>query len=288
MSKEILTHSEVYVKKTNRIILAVGITSFVVFIVGVYLLIKSNTNVEYYEEPVFTADDDALNIDAANPLTNNIEFSTLEDGEIPITTTPDPVSMGQVVLGSEAKNVLTVGTNGKANIRIVSVQLAEPPFVGFSFNDGFTNKVLRGYQTCHITMNWIPVVAGNVQNNFIVSWHESSLGRTNAKAEKVPVEGTAIRKEDCNFCDTGPTTQDTTAKDKKNVRNAIGPNGEVIGQVDEEGYVYDDSGNVIGRVNASGMIVDDQGNVVGIEIMDAKETLSEEFLRTVKRSNSIS
>jgi uncharacterized protein YuzE len=34
--------------------------------------------------------------------------------------------------------------------------------------------------------------------------------------------------------------------------------------------------------------LDDQGNVVGIEIMDAKETLSEEFLRTVKRSNSIS
>ena len=55
MSKEVLTHSESYVKKTNRIILAVGITSFIIFIFGVVLLIKSNKVVDDYEEPVFTA-----------------------------------------------------------------------------------------------------------------------------------------------------------------------------------------------------------------------------------------
>lgn len=52
MSKEVLTHSESYVKKTNRIILAVGITSFIIFIFGVVLLIKSNKVVDDYEEPV--------------------------------------------------------------------------------------------------------------------------------------------------------------------------------------------------------------------------------------------
>lgn len=41
MSKEVLTHSESYVKKTNRIILVVGLTSFVIFVIGVMLLMQS-------------------------------------------------------------------------------------------------------------------------------------------------------------------------------------------------------------------------------------------------------
>ena len=166
MSKEVLTHSESYVKKTNRIILAVGITSFIIFVFGVMLLIKSNEVVDEYEEPVFTDNDDALNIGNANPLTDNLEFDIVDDGEVPITMTPDPVSMGQVVLGTEAKNVLTIGTNGKTAIKIDDVDLAEPPFDGFTYDDNCTGEELRGEQTCNITMNWIPVIHGNVQNNF--------------------------------------------------------------------------------------------------------------------------
>ncbi|MGN0914432.1 MAG: hypothetical protein ACI4OW_06020, partial [Alphaproteobacteria bacterium] len=99
MSKEVLTRSETYVRKTNRIILAVGITSFVIFVFGVMLLIQSNEVVDDYQEPVFTDNDDALNIGEVKPLENNLEFGNVDDGEIPITTTPNPVNMGQVVLG---------------------------------------------------------------------------------------------------------------------------------------------------------------------------------------------
>ena len=62
MSKEILTHSESYVKKTNRIILVVGITSFVIFVLGVMLLMQSGPVQDDYTEPVFTDNDDALTI----------------------------------------------------------------------------------------------------------------------------------------------------------------------------------------------------------------------------------
>ena len=62
MSKEVLTHSERYVRKTNRIILIVGITSFVVFLFGLLLLFSSGTPTTEYEEPVFNEDDDALNL----------------------------------------------------------------------------------------------------------------------------------------------------------------------------------------------------------------------------------
>ena len=62
MSKEVLTHSESYVKKTKRIILVVGLTSFVIFVIGVMLLMQSGPVQEDYTEPVFTENDDALNI----------------------------------------------------------------------------------------------------------------------------------------------------------------------------------------------------------------------------------
>lgn len=120
MSKEVLTHSESYVKKTNRIILAVGITSFIIFIFGVVLLIKSNKVVDDYEEPVFTDNDDALNIGNTSPLTDNLEFGIVDDGEVPITMTPDPVSMGQVVLGTEAKNVLTIAPTAKPRLKLTT------------------------------------------------------------------------------------------------------------------------------------------------------------------------
>ena len=99
MSKEVLTHSESYIKKTNRIIFVVGLTSFVIFVLGVMLLLQSGPVENEYTEPVFTTNDDALNISMDTGPSNNIEFGVLEDGEPPITTTPNPVQMGQVVLG---------------------------------------------------------------------------------------------------------------------------------------------------------------------------------------------
>ena len=80
MSKEALTHSEAYVKKTNRIILAVGITSFIVFLIGIFLLIQSKNTPDEYQDPVFNDNDDALNIGAANPLDNDIHFNNIEEG----------------------------------------------------------------------------------------------------------------------------------------------------------------------------------------------------------------
>ena len=131
MSKEPLTNSEKYVKKTNTIILMIGLSSLLVFIFGVILLIKSDDNINQYEDPVFTQNDDVLGgISSTSSNSNSIEFLDFE-GEIPLTTTPDPIPMGEVVLGTKAKNVLTLGTNGKASVKIVSVDLADPPAAGF-------------------------------------------------------------------------------------------------------------------------------------------------------------
>ena len=185
MSQEPLTNSEKYVKKTNSIILMIGLSSLIVFILGLILLLTSGGDKDVYEEPVFTDNADVFgDIPTTSGAPQGIEFSTME-GEIPITTTPDPVLMGEVVLGTDAQNVLTVGTNGKTSIKIVSVELAEPPAPGFNYEDRCTGISLSGEKVCHISMSWAPVVAGNVQNNFIVSWHEVNLGKENIKATKV-------------------------------------------------------------------------------------------------------
>ena len=88
-----------------------------------YLLFSSDEPIDEYEEPVFTDNDDALNVVDNTPVQESIEFSTVGDTEVPLTTTPNPVPLGQVVLGTDAKNVLTLGTNGKTSVMIVSVQL---------------------------------------------------------------------------------------------------------------------------------------------------------------------
>ena len=259
-----LTHSESYVKKTNRIILIVGISSLVIFLLGVILLITEDNNTYEYEEPSFTDNADVINVGSESPLLDNsIEFQTIEDIGIPITTTPNPVPLGQVVLGTKAQNVLTIGTNGKASIKIVSVLLAEPPAEGFNFDDGCSGKSLVGKDTCHITMSWEPVVAGNVQNNFIISWHETNVSSQNAKSEKVPVIGNAVTKEECSSCEL--QVGETSVGDGEIVKQAIGIDGRVIGSIDKDGLVHDNTTQkVIGRVNTNGLIVDDNGNIIGI------------------------
>ncbi|MBQ1612757.1 MAG: hypothetical protein II085_04710, partial [Alphaproteobacteria bacterium] len=170
MSKEVLTNSENYIKKTNRIILAVGITSFIIFLLGVYLLFSNNKQADEVGIE-FTDNDDAFPTENTTPQSSEIEFSMPDDGTPPITTTPNPVPLGQVIVGATAKNVLTLGTNGKASISIISVKLAEAPFDGFVYEEKCSGKALHGSETCDITMSWTPVETGNVQNNFIISWH---------------------------------------------------------------------------------------------------------------------
>ena len=265
MSKEPLTHSETYLKKTNRIILTVGITSLLIFIFGLALLLLSNDPMVEYEAPNFTDNDDALNItDRPETSSVGIEFGNIIEEEIPLTTTPNPVPLGQVVIGTDAKNVLTLGTNGRSAVKILSVTLADPPADGFSFTDGCSDITLQGDDTCHIQIAWVPVVAGNVQNNFVISWQEVGLGQGNAKAEKVPVIGNAVNREDCSYCEPLPGTENNTTAKARAVRYAIGPDGNIIGEIDSEGYGRDSAGNVIGRVNSNGLVLDKDGNVIGV------------------------
>ena len=103
MSDEQLTNSEVYVRKTNRIILIVGLTSLLIFLFGISLLLLSGGEVEETSMN-FENTDDGINIDHKDALSTNIEIGSIIEGEVPLTMTPDPVPLGQVIIGSDARN----------------------------------------------------------------------------------------------------------------------------------------------------------------------------------------
>jgi YD repeat-containing protein len=268
MVKEVLTHSDRYVRKTNHIILIVGIITLCLFVFGLLLLAADEPVEEqkYEVESTIDAETD-IGIAPETSSETEIEFGEAETEEKPITLTPNPINMGQVLLGNEASNVLTIGTNGKFAIRIVSVELEDAPFEGFSFKTDCNDKELRGKITCSVLMNWVPTMAENVQNNFKVIWHETRLSERDAKHDEVSVFGSAVTKENCNFCDSGNGTlgiADTNLSDTSNVRYAVGPDGKIIGIIGDDGIVRDFSGNEIGKVTADGLIVDRDGNVIGV------------------------
>ena len=269
MSKEVLTHSDRYVRKTNRIILIVGIITLFVFLFGLMLLTTETPEEEQHYEVEDTIDaesDLGMNVNTNNEA--EIEFDDAETIERPITLTPNPINMGQVVLGNDATNVLTIGTNSKAAIKIVSVDLEEVAFEGFTFDTNCNGKELRGKITCTVTMKWSPTIAANVQNNFKITWHETNVSDKNAKHDEVPVYGNAIHKEDCNFCEgsvgSGTNLNQNDLESSGHVRYAVGPDGKVIGVIGDDGIVRDANGNEIGRVNADGLIVDKDGNIIGV------------------------
>ena len=167
MSKEPLTHSDRYVRKTNRIILIIGIIALLVFLFGLALLSTEEVEqVQRYQVETGISAETNFGLSSEGSNEAEIEFDDSEEIGRPITMTPNPINMGQVVLGSDATNVLTIGTNGKSAIKIISVELEEVAFEGFTFETNCKDKELRGKITCNVTMKWTPTVAANVQNNF--------------------------------------------------------------------------------------------------------------------------
>ena len=267
MSKGPLTRADKYVKKTDKIFLFIGIISLLLFIF-VFMLATSGTE---EEKEVTMIENEGISaetkIDAVNQeIPNEVEFDNPEEEDRPITLSPLELNMGQIVLGNEATNVLTIGTNGKREIRILSVELEDAPFEGFSYDaSNCQNKELRGKLTCMVTTRWEPTVAANVQSNFKIIWHETNVSAQNAKHDEVTVRGSAVTKENCNYCDTtgsGESAEDVGVEG--GVRQAVGPDGRIIGITGNDGIVRDSNNREIGRVNADGMIVDAEGNIIGV------------------------
>ena len=155
-----------------------------------------------------------------------------------------------------------------------------------------------------MTMSWTPLIAGNVQNNFIISWHESNVSQTSAKAEKFRFSATRSIKKTVISAKRfrgfrtdfrGSGRQKNAAGDCRSERRgdrirrwgrlclrrrrqrgracqrnglAVDGEGNIIGVANNRKLVYDDNNNVIGYVNPDGTMVDVDGNVNGRMLPD--------------------
>ena len=183
MSEENITTSDQYLKKTNRVILTIGLVSLFLFLVGVIVLSSGGDQIQENLDPQFTDNANVLDTGANASTDNAMDFGLTPDRGPPLTYTPSSVDLGQVLIGTEANAVITVGTNGKVSIEIVSVELAEPPSEGFNFDNKCKSElVLSGEATCNIAITWAPLTAKSIQNNFIVTWREKGFGAAQNKA----------------------------------------------------------------------------------------------------------
>ena len=221
-----------------------------VFLFGLALMTSDDTadQQQTYEIDDGIEAETNLQVGDEGSLESEIQFDDAEEIERPITLTPNPINMGQVVIGTEATNVLTIGTNSKSAIKIISVDLEDVAAEGFTFENMCNGQELRGRGTCMVTMHWLPTMSYNFQNNFKIVWRETNVADKDAKHDEVAVYGNAVTKEECSFCDAGSSLSGKSAgsPDKKNMRLAVGPDGKVIGYIDENGIVYDENGNEIG------------------------------------------
>ncbi|MBO5441065.1 MAG: DUF3659 domain-containing protein, partial [Alphaproteobacteria bacterium] len=262
------TRFEEYEKKTRRLIIIIGVIFGMLFLFGV--LILSSDEDEYNPEEATPEYEETESI-VPEIENSDEELIKTEDGifserKKPITVMPAQINMNEFVLGVDTQNqtVLTIGTDGSDSIHIERVELVEETDDGFEFRDKCKNRELRGDETCNVLISWVPHLPGNVQNNFKIIWYETRLGRENAKSEEVSIRGKAVYPEDSRqICKSGSDCAISGGGIGAH-RLAIGPNGEIIGYIDEAGNVYDQDGNLIGTVNEDGLIVDADGNIIGV------------------------
>ena len=263
------TRFEEYEKKTRKIILIIGIILFFLFLIGLQL---NSSDGEIYnpEEntPDFVENQNILpEINSETPpLFIDTENSEIGNKNKPIKITPSQINMNKFILGVDTQNqsILTIGTDGSESIHIERVELVEEMEDGFELRDKCRNRDLRGDETCNILINWNPHLPGNVQNNIKITWYETRLDKSSVKSEEISVKGSALYPEaNYQICEDGTNCSVGTMKESAH-RLAIGPNGEIIGYIDEAGNVHDKDGKIIGRVNEDGLIVDANGNIIGV------------------------
>jgi len=181
--------------------------------------------------------------------------SSTEEDELPIIYIPEQIDMGQILPQTEAQNILTIGTDGKTKIKIVSVELKYVP-EGFEYdNTECRDKELSGSATCSVIMSWHPTDPINFESNLEVVWHV--VGVSANIYDNIPVFGVATDKDDKG-------ASEGSAMQGRRLKPAVGPDGNVIGTISDDGMVRNADGNIIGRVDINGMVIDDEANVIGV------------------------
>ena len=176
MNEELLSSSDRYLKKSNKMLLIVGIIAFLAFLTGVIVLLSGGE--ERKKDAEVTIGESA---ESSSSITGgDADTFNLAEEPVPSTVrlvvTPETMRFDQVVLGTMAEGTLTLSASS-GRISITSIEFENKQEDGFVLeNKCRKDIVLTGDVTCNVVVRWEPKTARTIQSNLAVRWADETFG----------------------------------------------------------------------------------------------------------------
>ena len=273
MSPQHFSNAETYTKRSNRLLLIVGICLFLIFMLALCTL-SDDKKQETQDTSTYFPPSETLPI----PGISSSELPSINPGgNASLQATPSEVELAQVQLNSTAEAIISVSAVN-AKIQINSWNLASAQSGGFSINsDCSTASALEIGESCIFTISWNPTTVRQIENILFINWKEDNPAVFRENKLAVPLKASSTDKSNCVVCDT--------TIEKPAPQYVYGPTGDIIGQVGDQKKFINESpkiGNggefvVKGekyKVDKKGNVLDKDGNIVGNVGKNGKVTIN--------------
>ena len=259
----VLSTSEQYVKKSNRLLLVAGIVTLLVFLFSFMFVMSGRKGEKPAETPTI--------VEAQEPLIdhdkNNLDLNFDGSNNAVLTAYPENVALNNVVLGGVAEAVVTL-TAGSMPVRIEGMDLAEVQSDGFIVDEGTCREVLQPNATCNLKIMWNPVSIRTYSNFLNIRWRVEDTVHFPPPALNtliVNISGQSTDSKDCVICETKEA--DRIAQRMGELDEETGlyiKDGEITGIVELDKIAISLDGTLLGRVTKdTGEVVNETGDVLG-------------------------
>ncbi len=293
-----LTSSDKYLRKSNRIIMLIGIVALVIFLMGMIFVIFGGEEKAKEETDIdLTNSIDPFAVDVTEEVDPILEQEVLVPDAIKVT--PSEIILAQVQVGTIAETTVTIMASPGKSIKLEGFNFEELQTQGFEpvvkCNPG---EILTADSSCDVVLVWRPSQVMQIQSNMSISWMEEGSALPVVNKALITINASSV-DVDYGVCDPeGGVIPEIIAIDTRNELigkvNELGEvkvSGNVIATVLDDGTVIAENlivgrtvnlgpainmqGSVIGSVKEDGTVVDSQGNPIGLvrfdgSVVDAK------------------
>lgn len=244
-----LSSSDIYIKKSNRRLLLIGLGLLLVFLIALAFISEGRKSRQ--ERPTIEYNNEL----SASQLGQTGDASLFPRGSANLKIDPTTVDMNNVVIGSKAEAIVTL-TAENAPILFLGMDLAEVQQDGFMLETTCTpNAVIAKDASCNIKVLWNPVSLRQIQNIMNIRWKEDSPSVFREERTAVNIRAQSTDSKDCVIC------EDVRAQAEKKPRYAMGLDGK-LHEITDGTITLPDGTKLTETEN--GLFVDQNGNIVAI------------------------
>ena len=221
-----VSSSEQYTKKSNRLILWVGLGLLMLSLVAYCSMMGSSGQRGSVDTPLDTRSDN-------DPILGGVGsgFETFGDGTAQLVAEPASVRMDNVVLGSQAEAVVVL-TAKNAPVLFLGQELAEQQEDGFTFSGTCQpNMHIAQNESCSLKVLWNPTALRQLQNTLMIRWREDSPTVYKDMSTTISLTGQSTDSKGCVICES--KCDDKSAEVARQASLFSGETGDVY--TDENG-----------------------------------------------------